>query len=57
MKRNPRRSDRTAIEILKAPAKAASGEAWSQRHDAAIRTPRGIERGVGAGVADHAQDL
>lgn len=43
--KNPRRSDITAIEILKAPAKDR-GAGWGARHDAAIRSPRGIERGL-----------
>jgi hypothetical protein len=45
-RRNPRRSDRTAMEILRAPAKAASGSEWSKRHDKAFNDPKDIEKGI-----------
>jgi len=45
-KRNPRTSDLTAMEILRKPAKAASGAEWSRRHDRAFNAPNKIEKGI-----------
>src|SRR6266511_866014 len=45
-KRNPRTSDLTAMEILRKPAKAASGAEWSRRHDRAFKAPNKIEKGI-----------
>jgi hypothetical protein len=44
--RNPRHSDLTAMEILRKPAKAASGSEWSRRHDRAFNEPKGQEKGI-----------